>query len=586
MEKRALIALALSFLVFMVFIYIGEKTRVRELPPTQQSQQAQPAQPAPSPTQAPAKPPVSPPPARPVAAPARPAKDIVVETPLFRAVFTEVGGRLKSFKLKHYLESLPFTPISHFKLGPLALELERYHSPENSQSQPKELVRPGPGQDYPLNLSWKGEGLNVSGNSLLYVASQPELTLKDGDKGTLKFTCTSPEGLTFIKTFSFKGDSYAFDLAVQVANHTGKVLDGQVDLDLSENFTGEETSRFHFLGYNGSVNNQWEEIKSGSLIESGGWFQKKPATPKVMTFTGKIDWAGLDEGYFLTAMVPTGAPKSVLTLSESTDLQTKLPSGPMVANLRTPVENLPAGQEARFSYALYFGPKDLKDLKTLGLERSLNFGWFDFLGRPLLYFLKFLDRHSLNYGWAIVFLTFLIRIVFFYPNHKSYKSMKDMQKLQPKVAKLREKYKDDKETMNKELMALYRTFKVNPMAGCLPMVIQLPVFIALYNVLGYAIELRHASFIPTLPFTNIVWLADLSAKDPLLITPIIMGATMFLQQKMTPSAGDPAQAKMMMFLPLIFTFMFLNFASGLVIYWLVNNVLSIIQQHYTNKYLT
>jgi len=164
--------------------------------------------------------------------------------------------------------------------------------------------------------------------------------------------------------------------------------------------------------------------------------------------------------------------------------------------------------------------------------------------------------------------------------------MKDMQKLQPKVAKIREKFKDDKEAMNKELMALYRTFKVNPMAGCLPMLLQLPVFIALYNVLGYAIELRHASFIPTLPLTNIVWLADLSAKDPLLITPLVMGATMFLQQKMTPSTGDPTQAKMMMFLPLIFTFMFLNFASGLVVYWLVNNVLSIAQQYYTNKYLS
>ncbi len=257
-----------------------------------------------------------------------------------------------------------------------------------------------------------------------------------------------------------------------------------------------------------------------------------------------------------------------------------------MASLRTPVESLPAGQAAQFSYALYFGPKDLKDLKPLGLDRAINFGWFDFLGRPLLYVLKFFDRYSLNYGWAIIILTFLIRIVFFYPNHKSYKSMKDMQKLQPKVAKIREKYKDDKEAMNKELMALYKTFKVNPLAGCLPMVIQLPVFIALYNVLGYAIELRHASFIPTVPFTDIVWLADLSTKDPLLITPIVMGATMFLQQKMTPSPGDPAQAKMMMFLPLIFTFMFLNFASGLVIYWLVNNVLSIAQQYYTNKYLT
>jgi YidC/Oxa1 family membrane protein insertase len=258
----------------------------------------------------------------------------------------------------------------------------------------------------------------------------------------------------------------------------------------------------------------------------------------------------------------------------------------MVASVRTPVEALGAGQAAQFSYVLYFGPKNLDDLKPLGLDRAVNFGWFDFLGKPLLHFLNWLERYSFNYGWAIVILTILLRIVFWYPNHKSYKSMKDMQKLQPKVAKIREKFKDDKEAMNKELMALYRTFKVNPMAGCLPMVLQLPVFIALYNVLGYAIELRHASFIPTLPFTNIVWLADLSAKDPLLITPLVMGATMFLQQKMTPSTGDPTQAKMMMFLPLIFTFMFLNFASGLVVYWLVNNVLSIAQQHYTNKYLT
>jgi len=292
-----------------------------------------------------------------------------------------------------------------------------------------------------------------------------------------------------------------------------------------------------------------------------------------------IDQVGLlDEGYFLTAIIPESA-KSWVTLSEA-------PKAPMVASVRTPVEALAPGQAAQFSYVLYFGPKNLNDLQPLGLSRAVDFGWFDFLGKPLLTFLSWLERYSFNYGWAIVILTILLRIVFWYPNHKSYKSMKDMAKLQPKVAKLREKYKDDKETMNKELMALYRTFKVNPMAGCLPMVMQLPVFVALYNVLGYAIELRHASFIPTLPFTNIVWLADLSAKDPLLITPIIMGATMFLQQKMTPSTGDPAQAKMMMFLPLIFTFMFLNFASGLVVYWLVNNVLSIAQQHYTNKYLT
>jgi YidC/Oxa1 family membrane protein insertase len=260
----------------------------------------------------------------------------------------------------------------------------------------------------------------------------------------------------------------------------------------------------------------------------------------------------------------------------------------MVATLRTPVEALSSGQETQLAYTLYFGPKDLDDLKALqvGLERTVSFGWFDILGKPLLATLKFFNRYVHNYGIAIIILTIIIRLLFFYPSHKSYISMKEMQKLQPKVAKIREKHKDNKEAMNKEVMGLYRTFKVNPLGGCLPMVMQLPVFVALYNVLGYAIELRHAPFIVTLPFTNIVWLMDLSAKDPLLITPIIMGATMVVQQRMTPSPGDPTQAKMMMFLPIVFTFMFLNFASGLVLYWMVNNVLSVVQQHYTNKYLT
>jgi len=560
MERRALIALALSFVVFMAFMYYGEMTKAPTAPPAvSQKAPAPPAAPAPPTAAAPGAPP-----AAVKAASTRPAKDVVVDTPSFKAVFTELGGRLKSFQLKKYKDRIPFESIYQFKLGPVGFEVDRYLDPAAAGNKSKDLVREGGANELPLTLSWEGKTLNVSGLAQ-YEASASALNLQAGEKGTLKFTSVSPEGLTLVKTFTFKGDSYGFDLAAQVTNNTGHPLDGQLNLDLSENFAVEDPDRFHFLGFNSSINAKLEDMKSGGLKE-----------PK--TYTGKVDWAGLDEGYFMTVIIPESA-KSWVTLSEP-------PKAPMVASVRTPVEALGAGQAAQFSYNLYFGPKNLDDLKPLGLDRAVNFGWFDVLGKPLLQFLSWLERYTGNYGWAIVILTILLRIVFWYPNHKSYKSMKDMQKLQPKVAKLREKYKDDKETMNKELMALYRTFKVNPMAGCLPMVLQLPVFIALYNVLGYAIELRHASFIPTLPFTNIVWLADLSAKDPLLITPIVMGATMFLQQKMTPSTGDPTQAKMMMFLPLIFTFMFLNFASGLVVYWLVNNVLSIAQQHYTNKYLT
>jgi YidC/Oxa1 family membrane protein insertase len=573
MEKRALIALALSFVVFMSFIFLGEKLKKPSAPeaPPAKTEAAAPAAPEARPAPAPAVPAAKVPAAKASAASAlpqgRPAREVVVDTPLYRAVFTEQGGRLQSFQLKKYREAMPFTPISAFKLGPVNLELERYQDPGNSGVNPKELVRAGKSTELPLGLSWEGKDLAVPA-LLNYEASKTNLTLSPGDKGTVQFTGVSPEGVTFTKTFTFKSDSYSFDLAVKVANRTSRALEGSLSLELSEDFAGEEASRFNFLGFNSSINNHQEEIKSGSVKE-------------FKTFAGKVDWVGLDEGYFLTAMVPLRAPKGLITLKET-------PGTPMVATLKTPVEGLAPGQETQFSYALYFGPKDLDDLKplNLGLERTVNFGWFDVLGKPLLYTLKFFDRYTHNYGWSIILLTFLIRVLFFYPNHKSYKSMKEMQKLQPKVAKLREKFKDDKEAMNKELMALYRTFKVNPIGGCLPMVIQLPVFIALYNVLGYAIELRHASFISTLPFTDYVWLADLATKDPLLITPIIMGASMFIQQKMTPSPGDPTQAKMMMFLPLVFTFMFLNFASGLVLYWLVNNILSIIQQHYTNKYLT
>jgi len=572
MEKRAIIALALSFLVFLAFMVLGERLKKPAEAPAPAAKPAEPPlSPAAAPAPKPAATPATPAPAAPPVPSGQAARDIVVDTPRYRAVFTEAGARLKSFQLKNYREEMPFTPISSFKLGPVSFELERYQNPEQAKAQPKELVRLGKSQELPLGLSWEGADLKVPA-LLPCQASEDSLALKAGEKGSLTFTGVSPEGVAFTRTFTFKSDSYAFDLKVAVANRTAQVLEGNLDLELIENFPGEEESR-KVYGFAGVVNRRLEEAKPGSLI-------KKGSTSGFKTFSGPVEWAGLDEPYFLTAMVPLGTPKALVTLKENA-------GGPMVVTLRAPMEGLAPGQEAQVNYALYFGPKDLDDLKPLhlGLEQAVNFGWFDFLGKPLLAVLKFFNRFTHNYGWAIIILTVLIRVLFFYPNHKSYKSMKEMQKLQPKVAKIREKYKDDREAMNKELMALYRAFKVNPLAGCLPMVLQLPVFVALYNVLGYAIEMRHASFISTLPLTQVVWLSDLSAKDPLLITPLVMGATMFIQQKMTPAPGDPAQAKMMMFLPLVFTFLFLNFASGLVLYWLVNNVLSIAQQYYTNKYL-
>ena len=212
------------------------------------------------------------------------------------------------------------------------------------------------------------------------------------------------------------------------------------------------------------------------------------------------------------------------------------------------------------------------------MREAVYFGWFDAIAEPLLWMLDWLYKYVNNYGVAIILLTIIIKILFWPLSHKSYKSMEQMRKLQPMMQKLKAKYGDDKQKMNQEVMQLYRTYKVNPASGCVPMLLQVPVFFGLYKALLGAIELRHACFIKYLPFTDKLWLADLSAKDPYYITPIIMGATMFLQQKMSPTSADPTQAKMMLLMPVVFTFLFLNFPSGLVVYWLVNNILSIAQQ--------
>jgi YidC/Oxa1 family membrane protein insertase len=226
---------------------------------------------------------------------------------------------------------------------------------------------------------------------------------------------------------------------------------------------------------------------------------------------------------------------------------------------------------------LFIGPKDIDILKAQGssLEQSLDLGWFTVLAKPMLHTLKFFYTYIPNYGVGIIFITIILKIIFFPLTHKSYKSMKEMGKLQPKMAALKEKYKNDRDAMNRAVMELYRDHKVNPLGGCLPMLVQIPVFFALYKALMFSIELRHAPFM--------LWITDLSDKDPYYVTPIIMGATMFIQQKMTPSTMDEMQQKIMLALPVVFTFMFLNFPSGLVLYWLVNNILTIGQQMYINK---
>jgi len=235
------------------------------------------------------------------------------------------------------------------------------------------------------------------------------------------------------------------------------------------------------------------------------------------------------------------------------------------------------GKDAVFSTKLFVGPKSLPILEAAGseLERSVDFGWFSPLSKPMHTFLVWLYQYLGNYGWCIIILVILIKILFFYPTQKSYVSMAGMRKLQPDMARLKDQYGDDRQRMGQEVMALYKKHKVNPLGGCLPIIIQIPVFFALYKVLLMSIEMRQAPFIG--------WIEDMSVQDPYFVLPVLMGISMFIQQRLNPQPPDPVQAKVMQFLPFLFTAMFLFFPAGLVLYWVVNNVLSIIQQRMVMK---
>lgn len=280
-------------------------------------------------------------------------------------------------------------------------------------------------------------------------------------------------------------------------------------------------------------------------------------------------WVGFSDKYFLAAMISTDdkAKRFYFDFDSPSHRVGTVSERQVVA---------PKNQLSH-TLLLYIGPKEINTLEKIGhdLERSIDYGWFHFLAVPLVELLLVFYSFFHNFGLAIILLTLIIKIIFFPLANKSYRSMNEMKKLQPKVEELRKRFLDDKQRMNQEMMKLYQDNKVNPLGGCLPIVVQIPVFFALYKVLFLSIEMRHAPFI--------FWIQDLSEQDPFYVLPVLMGISMFLQSKLNPTPADPIQAKIMMFLPIIFTFLFLSFPSGLVLYWLVNNILSILQQSYIVK---
>lgn len=546
MEKRVIAAVVLSIAILIAYQILYVKPRYEEL---QKEQAAKKETVAESTGEKVAKrEEVSPPaPAGPAAATppevssaikkavtAAQAEDIIVETDLYTAVFTTRGGRLKSWVLKHYLT--------------------------DDRTRPLDMIATKDERLLPFDLRVGRDGLSLG--DLILRADRSRIRVEDGRTETLSMSLTLPGALEVERKMIFRGDSYFYDVEINIRNLSKESLPGGVCViwNYVEN-GGIKKSRYGFSGLASLVGTDLQEIK----------FSKIKEDEKIIR--GDINWLAFEDRYFASAFIPLSFTPEKMTLEKEGE-------GRYSATISHDDRPLAPGEARTYRARVFFGPKITEELEKAGKDfrRVLNYGWFDMISRPLLVILKVFNRFLHNWGLAIILLTILIKILFYPLTHKSYKSMKQMQELQPLINKLRQKYKNDREALNREMMQLYRARKINPFGGCLPMLLQIPVFFGLYRVLLYSVELRNSPFF--------LWITDLSAKDPLYITPILMGASMFLQQKMTPTTADPAQAKLMMFMPIIFTVMFLNFPSGLVIYWLMNNILSIGQQYYINKYLS
>ncbi|NWG04028.1 MAG: membrane protein insertase YidC [Syntrophaceae bacterium] len=504
-------------------------------------------------------------------------KDVSVETLNYSAVLCSEDARLKHFRLKKYEDSVEQSSIT-IKLIQLVQSLLGKKEETFKKPAPLDLVNTSEKEGLPLGLIFKESGPSPSDGNWEVDREQLRL-IHSGEKGEVAFTKSLENGLKVTKRYQFHSDQYTLDLDVEIENDTSKEITipvgvqwiGKVELEK----LADEDNKDYGLKYSFFKNQKVERKDLGGASASGctpGCGSKKRRTePFEFSDKGELKWFAYEGEYFASLLISPPTEKN-LSLSVKGDEKNLL-----MVNLTTASVSIPPKQRIKVPYQIYLGPKEIDRLKGLGVgaEKLVDFGWFTIVAKPLIWFLKLTNKITGNFGIDIIILSILIKIVFLPLTQISMKSMKEMQKVQPEMNRLKEQYKNDKARLQQEIMLLYKRRKINPMSGCLPMLIQIPVFIALYNALQYTIEMRHAPFF--------LWIRDLAAKDPIYITPLIMGGTMVLQQKMTPTAADPTQAKMFLLMPVMFTFLFLNFPSGLVLYWLVNNVLSIAHQYYLNK---
>ena len=428
---------------------------------------------------------------------------------------------------------------------------------KDTLDQKKNLVLLGPDHRYAAQSGLIGNGL--PNHKTVFTARGKDFSLAQGqDKLEVRLEASGGDGVTVTKILTFHRASYLIDITHEIRNGGKTPLASHAYFQLTRDGkppAGDPHMVQTFTGV--AVYTEQEKFQKVSFgdIDKG-----KAPYPK----NADNGWIAMVQHYFVSAWLPAQkTPREFYTRKISDDLYT--------AGLIVPVA-VDAGGTARVSVPIYAGPEEQDKLKAIapGLELVVDYGWLTVIAVPLFWVLKFFHGWTGNWGLAIILLTVMIKLLFFPLSAASYRSMAKMKLVTPKLMKIREQYADDKMKQNQAMMELYKTEKINPLGGCLPIVVQIPVFIALYWVLLASVELRHAPFY--------LWITDLSAEDPYYVLPALMMGSMLIQTKMNPTPPDPVQAKVMMIMPFVFGVMFFFFPSGLVLYWLVNNILSIAQQ--------
>jgi YidC/Oxa1 family membrane protein insertase len=485
-------------------------------------------------------------------------KTITVENRFYAIEIDSQDGALKSFFLKNYKHSLE----PHFQIVDWGKSLFTGEKKEVQPYDPNLLVNMA-GDLSAENRVWKID-TGTEGTPVNYHASREMISVR-GTPEKLTLQAVTSSGLEIYKTLVFNPDSYQIEMEVKVLNRTGAAqkISPQVNFGAGSVAVDGESMPRPKIGM-AYIDDDFDTYDDGDFEE--GLNIQNPM------------WAGIMDTYFVTVVrtADNSSFNGLMTPLNSVLNQSEV-KVPKLTYVDQPLvlENNLAYQR---SFQLYVGPKVQSELEKydLTLPAAMDLGWFDFLAYPLLSVLRWIQGYVINWGVAIILLTIIVRSVMFPLAYKGMISMRKMSALNPKIKQIREKNKGNKEKMNKEVMQFYSQHKINPMGGCLPMVLQIPVFIGLYQALMPAIELRHNPFI--------FWMQDLSAADFTLILPILMGATMFFQQSLSPTpAMDPTQQKLMKWMPVMMVFFFLSMPSGLVLYWVISNFISVGQQLIFNK---